>query len=69
MFLLPGDSPMGLRLPLDSLPWYASDDSQGWQERDPLAPRGPLPSRGLGRGKPQWPRPAGGPTRAIVAKL
>ncbi len=46
MFLLPGDSPMGLRLPLDSLPWYASDDTQGWQERDPLAPRGPLPSRG-----------------------
>ncbi len=45
MFLLPGDSPMGLRLPLDSLPWYASDESNPWQERDPLEPRGPLPSR------------------------
>ena len=48
MFLLPGDSPMGLRLPLDSLPWYATDDSNPWQERDPLDPRGPLPSRALG---------------------
>ncbi len=45
MFLLPGDSPMGLRLPLDSLPWYVTDDSIPWQERDPLAPRGPLASR------------------------
>ena len=46
MFLLPGDSPMGLRLPLDSLPWYATDESNPWQERDPLVPRGPLRSRG-----------------------
>ncbi len=46
LFLLPGDSPMGLRLPLDSLPWYASDDTALWQELDPLAPRGPLPARG-----------------------
>ncbi|MGO9114257.1 MAG: DUF2126 domain-containing protein, partial [Thermoguttaceae bacterium] len=59
MFLLPGDSPMGYRLPLDSLPWYASDDSSPWQERDPLAPRGPLPPRGWseanrnGHGRPE----------------
>ena len=44
MYLLPGDSPMGYRLPLDSLPWYATDESSPWSERDPLAPRGPLPS-------------------------
>jgi len=48
MFLRPGDSPMGLRLPLDSLLWYATDDTNPWQERDPLAPRGPLPARGQG---------------------
>jgi uncharacterized protein (DUF2126 family) len=48
MFLLPGDSPMGLRLPLDSLPWYASDDSNPWPERDPLEPRRPLASRAWG---------------------
>ncbi len=46
MFLLPGDSPMGYRLPLDSLPWYATDESIPWQERDPLEPRGPLSPRG-----------------------
>ena len=57
MFLLPGDSPMGFRLPLDSLPWYATDDSNPWQERDPLAPRGPLPSRGWARRQRQWIRP------------
>ena len=42
MFLTPGDSPMGFRMPLDSLPWYAADDTTPWQERDPLAPREPL---------------------------
>jgi len=45
MFLLPGDSPMGLRLPLDSLPLYGSDDTSPWEERQPLEPRGPLSAR------------------------
>ncbi|OQW94895.1 MAG: IMP dehydrogenase [Beggiatoa sp. IS2] len=33
MYLIPGDSPMGLRLPLDSLPWVAKEKRQIFQER------------------------------------
>jgi uncharacterized protein (DUF2126 family) len=43
MFLIPGDSPMGLRLPLDSLPWVKPSDYPRLHEQDPLAPRPPLP--------------------------
>lgn len=43
LFLLPGDSPLGLRLPLDSLPWVAAADLPPEFFPDPLADRGPLP--------------------------
>ena len=43
MFLLPGDSSMGLRLPLDSLPYVATGDRSPFYELDPLAERPPLP--------------------------
>jgi uncharacterized protein (DUF2126 family)/transglutaminase-like putative cysteine protease len=46
MYLAPGDSPMGLRLPLDSLPKSAPEDVEPFAEIDPFAPRGPLPPRG-----------------------
>ncbi len=39
MYLLPGDSPMGLRLPLDGVPWEAPTARQFLAERDPFAPR------------------------------
>lgn len=43
MYLLPGDSPMGLRLPLDSLP-YVSEAEYPWMHAaDPWAERGELP--------------------------
>jgi uncharacterized protein (DUF2126 family)/transglutaminase-like putative cysteine protease len=43
MYLLPGDSAMGFRLPLDSLPWSVEGDAI--IERDPFAPRTTLPRR------------------------
>ena len=44
LYLLPGDSPMGYRLPLDSLPWTNKADYPYMIEQDPFAPRPPLPS-------------------------
>ncbi len=44
MYLAPGDSPMGLRLPLDSLPWVTKSDYPYINELDPTAERPPLPS-------------------------
>ncbi len=41
--LIPGDSPMGLRLPLKELPWSAETESP--KEQDPFAPREPLQKR------------------------
>ncbi|MGE0734168.1 MAG: DUF2126 domain-containing protein [Alphaproteobacteria bacterium] len=43
MYLIPGDSPMGLRLPLDSLPWVTETDYPYVHPTDPMAPHGPLP--------------------------
>ncbi|MFO0898844.1 MAG: transglutaminase family protein [Pirellulales bacterium] len=43
MFLIPGDSPMGLRLPIDSLPWLAPSEYPHIYELDPLEERPPLP--------------------------
>ena len=52
MFLTPGDSPMGYRLPLESLPWTKPEDvtyafdTDPFQRRDKLPPR---PERQMGR--------------------
>ena len=45
LYLLPGDSPMGLRLRLDSLPWEAPEVRDELYPMDPFAPRDPLPTR------------------------
>ncbi|MBV8261082.1 MAG: transglutaminase family protein, partial [Paraburkholderia sp.] len=44
MYLIPGDSPMGYRLPLDSLPWVAAGDYPWRHTRDPFAAPAPLRS-------------------------
>ncbi len=44
-FLIPGDSPMGLRLPLDSVPWAAPGDRPWLYPPDPTLGRPPLPGR------------------------
>jgi uncharacterized protein (DUF2126 family) len=43
LFLMPGDSPLGLRLPIASLPYIPPDDYPYVVEQDPLEPREELP--------------------------
>ena len=43
LWLLPGDSPMGLRLPLDSIPWVAEKDYPWNWPQDPTQKLPPLP--------------------------
>ncbi len=38
LWLIPGDSPMGLRLPLDSIPWVAEKDFPWLRQQDPSQP-------------------------------
>jgi len=42
MYLVPGDSPMGLRLPLHSLPWVPPDKREQQHERSLFEPLPPL---------------------------
>ena len=44
-YLLPGDSAIGLRLPLDSLPWVSPADYPYMNEQEPMEARPPLPPR------------------------
>jgi uncharacterized protein (DUF2126 family)/transglutaminase-like putative cysteine protease len=80
MYLIPGDSPMGYRLPLDSLPWVVKTDYPFLHELDPWADRGPLPTRDafsqqryvVGAPEPRNPRgfreQVLGPERAVGAR-
>ena len=43
MYLIPGDSPMGYRLPLDALPWAHETDRSPHIAQDPFALREELP--------------------------
>ncbi len=59
MYLVPGDSPMGYRLPLDSLPWVDPKDRHVPFEQDPFAPREALselpPLKHQAQVAPAWP--------------
>jgi uncharacterized protein (DUF2126 family) len=43
MYLIPGDSPMGLRLPLDNLPWVAKEKREIQEPRSLFESHPPLP--------------------------
>ena len=43
MYLIPGNSPMGFRMPLDSLPWSAEDERELEGQPCPFEDRPPLP--------------------------
>ena len=42
LYLTEGDSPLGLRLPLNALPWVQPDDKEPEFDVDPFAPQAPL---------------------------
>ncbi|MCC6720497.1 MAG: transglutaminase family protein [Acetobacteraceae bacterium] len=73
LFLVPGDSPIGLRLPLDSLPWADPDAIEPQIERDPFDKPAVLPDQALlragavmpaGSGVEDW-RPQAEPVPAV----
>jgi len=64
-YLIQGDSPLGLRLPLDSLPWVDPTEAPRLHPPDPFAPRAPLPPHRTIVAQLQGPR--GGTGRPQVA--
>ncbi|MGE3142299.1 MAG: DUF2126 domain-containing protein [Hyphomonadaceae bacterium] len=71
LYLAPGDSPVGLRLPLDSLPWAPEGERPVSYPVDPFAPKGALPDFNAQRRMkaPAQPAPANGaaPVRTALA--
>ena len=52
LFLIPGDSPMGYRLPLDSLPWEPASERDRHHSQDPMTfdmPSAPINKSSLGQ--------------------
>jgi len=43
LYLVPGDSPIGFRLPVAALPWEPANEKQKVETPDPMAPLEPLP--------------------------
>ena len=56
-YLIPGDSPIGYRLPLDSIPWVAAEDVEHIHMPEPTQQFAPLPQRTVLRHvDPAWHR-------------
>ncbi|MFC4522681.1 DUF2126 domain-containing protein [Cupriavidus pinatubonensis] len=67
LYLHPGDSPMGYRLPLDSLPWASEADRVQQFEQDPFAPRAALPAAAALRRQSPAPSAASTPVRQAAS--
>ncbi|MDP2226143.1 MAG: transglutaminase family protein, partial [Moraxellaceae bacterium] len=57
-YLVPGDSPVGYRLPLDSQPWVSESDYPYVNPPDPTQKQAPLPTHAVLRRQVQGERPA-----------
>jgi uncharacterized protein (DUF2126 family)/transglutaminase-like putative cysteine protease len=57
LYLVEGDSPMGFRLPLTSLPWVAPEDIDIVIDGDPFAPREALAARPKVRARKELAKP------------
>jgi uncharacterized protein (DUF2126 family)/transglutaminase-like putative cysteine protease len=67
-YLIPGDSPIGYRLPLDSLPWTSTGDYPYLYEQDPHEDRAKLPARpprGVQQHVPRPPEPESARRRTL----
>lgn len=65
-YLVPGDSPMGYRLPLDAQPWIAPGDRPPGYPPDPAQAQPPLPTRAVLRQR-HAARGSAGPGSPVLA--
>ena len=66
LYLLGGDSPAGLRLPLGTLPWVLPDDMEPDFPVDPFAPRGKLGKPAVKKGRSAPPPETAPDAREVI---
>jgi len=69
LYLIPGDSPLGLRLPLASLPWVAPEDVELDHGRDPFDLPADLPPPATRRNKARAPQARYDPREIVHTAL